>query len=300
MTDTFHSGFIAIIGRPNVGKSTFMNKVIGQKIAITSDKPQTTRNKIQGVYTTKDYQMVFIDTPGIHKPKHKLGSFMVKTSENTLNEVDAIIFMVNAEEGFGRGDQFIIDLLQKVKRPVYLVINKVDLIEKDDIFPLINQYQSLHPFTEVVPISAMEGHNVTQLLSLLENELEEGPQFYPDEFITDHPERFIMGELIREKVLRLTKEEIPHSVAVDIEYIERKNNGSVFIQASIITERDSQKGILIGKKGSMLKNIGKEARKDIEHILGSHVYLELWVKVKPGWRNNQRQLNELGFQRDEY
>lgn len=300
MTDTFHSGFIAIIGRPNVGKSTFMNKVIGQKIAITSDKPQTTRNKIQGVYTTKDYQMVFIDTPGIHKPKHKLGSFMVKTSENTLNEVDAIIFMVNAEEGFGRGDQFIIDLLQKVKRPVYLVINKVDLIEKDDIFPLINQYQSLHPFTEVVPISAMEGHNVTQLLSLLENELEEGPQFYPDEFITDHPERFIMGELIREKVLRLTKEEIPHSVAVDIEHIERKNNGSVFIQASIITERDSQKGILIGKKGSMLKNIGKEARKDIEHILGSHVYLELWVKVKPGWRNNQRQLNELGFQRDEY
>lgn len=300
MTDKFHSGFIAIIGRPNVGKSTFMNRVVGQKVAITSDKPQTTRNKIQGVYTTKDYQMVFIDTPGIHKPKHKLGAFMVQTSENTLNEVDAIIFMVNAQEGFGRGDQFIIDLLKKVNRPVYLVFNKVDLIEKDDIFPLIEQYKSLHTFTEIVPISAMEGNNVTHLLSLLENELEEGPQYYPDDFITDHPERFIMGELIREKVLRLTKEEIPHSVAVDIENIERKDNGSVLIQASIITERDSQKGILIGKKGSMLKSIGKEARKDIEHILGSHVYLELWVKVKPGWRNNQKQLHELGFQRDEY
>ncbi len=300
MANTFHSGFIAIIGRPNVGKSTFMNRVVGQKIAITSDKPQTTRNKIQGVYTTDDYQMVFIDTPGIHKPKHKLGSFMVQTSENTLNEVDAIIFMINAQEGFGRGDQFIIDLLKNVRRPVYLVINKVDLIEKDAIFSLIDQYQSLYAFTEIVPISALEGNNVQHLLSLLENELEEGPQFYPDEFVTDHPERFIMAELIREKVLRLTKEEIPHSVAVNIEHIERKNDQTVVIQASIITERGSQKGILIGKKGSMLKNIGKEARKDIEHILGSHVYLELWVKVKPGWRNDQRQLHELGFQRDEY
>lgn len=300
MTETFHSGFIAIIGRPNVGKSTFMNRVLGQKVAITSDKPQTTRNKIQGVYTTKDFQMVFIDTPGIHKPKHKLGTFMVQTSENTLNEVDAIIFMVNAHEGLGRGDQFIIDMLKNVRRPVYLVINKVDLIEKDAIFPIIESYQSLYDFTEIVPISAVEGYNVEHLLTLLENELEEGPQFYPDEFVTDHPERFIMGELIREKVLRLTKEEIPHSVAVNIEHIERRNNGSVFIQASIITERDSQKGILIGKKGSMLKAIGKEARKDIEHILGSHVYLELRIKVKPGWRNNQRQLHELGFQRDEY
>lgn len=300
MSDTFHSGFIAIIGRPNVGKSTFMNRVVGQKIAITSDKSQTTRNKIQGVYTTEHNQMVFIDTPGIHKPKHKLGSFMVQTSENTLNEVDAILFMINAQEGFGRGDQYIIDLLAKVKRPVYLVINKVDLIEQDAIFPLIEQYQSLYEFTEVVPISALEGNNVEHLLSLLENELEEGPQFYPDDFVTDHPERFIMGELIREKVLRLTKEEIPHSVAVDIEQIERRENGSVFIQASIITERGSQKGILIGKKGSMLKQIGKEARKDIETILGSHVFLELWVKVKPDWRNNQRQLHELGFQRDEY
>lgn len=300
MTDTFHSGFIAIIGRPNVGKSTFMNRVVGQKIAITSDKPQTTRNKIQGVYTTDQLQMVFIDTPGIHKPKHKLGSFMVQTSVNTLNEVDAILFMINAHEGFGGGDEYIIDLLKNVKRPVYLVINKVDLIQPDDIFPLIEQYQSLYEFTEVVPISALEGNNVNHLLSLLENELEEGPQFYPDEFVTDHPERFIMGELIREKVLQLTKEEIPHSVAIDIENIERRENGSVFIQASIITERGSQKGILIGKKGSMLKEIGKQARLDIEKILGSKVFLELWIKVKPDWRNNQRQLHELGFQRDEY
>ncbi len=300
MSKPFHSGFIAIIGRPNVGKSTFMNRVVGQKIAITSDKSQTTRNKIQGVYTKDHSQMVFIDTPGIHKPKHKLGSFMVQTSENTLNEVDAILFIVNAQEGFGRGDQYIIDLLTNVSRPVYLLINKVDLIAQDAIFPLIEQYQSLYDFTEIVPISALEGNNVEHLLSLLENELEEGPQYYPDDFVTDHPERFIMGELIREKVLRLTKEEIPHSVAIDIEQIERRDNGSVFIQASIITERSSQKGILIGKKGSMLKQIGKEARKDIEKILGSHVFLELWVKVKPDWRNNQRQLHELGFQRDEY
>lgn len=300
MKDTFHSGFIAIIGRPNVGKSTFINQVIGQKIAITSDKPQTTRNKIQGVYTTEEHQMVFIDTPGIHKPKHKLGSFMVETAENTLNEVDAIIFMVNAQEGYGRGDQFIIDLLQRVQKPVYLIINKVDLIEQDDIFPLIAQYQALHTFTEIVPVSALEGYNVTHLLTLLEDELEEGPQFYPDEFITDHPERFIMGEFIREKVLHFTQEEIPHSVAVHIEYIERQENDSVRIQAAIITERDSQKGILIGKKGSMLKKIGKESRKDIEKLLGSHVYLELWVKVKKGWRNNDHQLYELGFQQDEY
>lgn len=300
MSKPFHSGFIAIIGRPNVGKSTFMNRVVGQKIAITSDKSQTTRNKIQGVYTKDHSQMVFIDTPGIHKPKHKLGSFMVQTSENTLNEVDAILFIVNAQEGFGRGDQYIIDLLTNVSRPVYLLINKVDLIAQDAIFPLIEQYQSLYDFTEIVPISALEGNNVEHLLSLLENELEEGPQYYPDDFVTDHPERFIMGELIREKVLRLTKEEIPHSIAIDIEQIERRDNGSVFIQASIITERSSQKGILIGKKGSMLKQIGKEARRDIEKILGSHVFLELWVKVKPDWRNNQRQLHELGFQRDEY
>ncbi|RKQ37821.1 GTPase Era [Oceanobacillus halophilus] len=300
MEDNYKSGFIAIIGRPNVGKSTFLNRVIGQKIAIMSDKPQTTRNKIQGVLTTHDSQIIFIDTPGIHKPKHRLGDFMVQVAENTLNEVDAVLFMINAKEGYGKGDQFIIDLLAKTKRPVFLIINKIDLIHPDDVFPLIEQYKDKANFQEVIPISALQGNNVNHLLEVLKSHLPEGPQYYPEDQVTDHPERFIITELIREKVLELTREEIPHSITVVMENLEKRDSNAIFIQATIVTERKTQKGILIGKQGSMLKKIGKNARKDIEALLGSKVYLELWVKVKKDWRNKQSQLHEYGFRSDEY
>ncbi|MEC5422223.1 GTPase Era [Virgibacillus sp. C22-A2] len=296
----FKSGFVAIIGRPNVGKSTFMNQVIGQKIAIMSDKAQTTRNKIQGVLTQDDSQIIFIDTPGIHKPKHRLGDFMVKAAVNSLNEVDAVLFMIDAKDGYGRGDQYILDLLQRVKSPVYLIINKIDLIHPDDLFPLIDRYKDKLKFEEVIPISALEGNNVTHLLDLLKTKLPEGPQYYPEDQVTDHPERFIISELIREKVLQLTREEIPHSIAVVIENIEKRDSQSVLIQATIVTERKTQKGILIGKQGSMLKNIGKNARKDIEALLGTKIYLELWIKVKKDWRNKESQLHEYGFRSDEY
>lgn len=300
MEKEFKSGFISIIGRPNVGKSTFMNRVIGQKIAIMSDKPQTTRNKIQGVLTEEDAQYIFIDTPGIHKPKHKLGDFMVKVAENTLNEVDVIIFMINADEGYGRGDQFIMDRLENVNTPVFLVINKIDQIHPDQLLPLIEQYRNKYSFDEIVPISALEGNNVSKLLEVIKSYLPEGPQYYPEDQVTDHPERFIISELIREKALHLTREEIPHSIAVVIENIEHREKGAVFIQAAMITERKSQKGIIIGKQGSMLKEIGKQARQDIEALLGTKIYLELWVKVQKDWRNRQTNLNEYGFSRDEY
>ncbi|MCG5103079.1 GTPase Era [Oceanobacillus alkalisoli] len=300
MESNYKSGFIAIIGRPNVGKSTFLNHVVGQKIAIMSDKPQTTRNKIQGVLTTDDYQMVFIDTPGIHKPKHRLGDFMMKIADNTLNEVDAVLFMINADEGYGRGDQFIIERLENVKSPVFLIINKIDLVSPEALLGIIDEYRQKGDFQEIIPISALQGNNVNRLLTELQNYLPEGPQYYPQDQITDHPERFIITEFIREKALHLTREEVPHSIAVALENMEKRKDDTVFIQATIITERSSQKGIIIGKQGRMLKKIGQEARKDIEHLLGSKVYLELWVKVKKDWRNKQSQLHELGFRQDEY
>ena len=296
----FKSGFITIIGRPNVGKSTFMNRVIGQKIAIMSDKAQTTRNKIQGVLTTEDAQLIFIDTPGIHKPKHRLGDFMVNVAESTLNEVDAVLFMINAKEGYGKGDQYILDRLQKVNSPIFLIINKIDLVHPDELLALIDQYKDKCKFEEIIPISALEGNNVNHLVDVLKSHIPEGPQYYPEDQVTDHPERFIITELIREKVLHLTKEEVPHSIAVAIENIEKREQEKLLVQATIITERSTQKGILIGKQGSMLKNIGKNARKDIEALLGSKVYLELWVKVKKDWRNRQSQLLEYGYRSDEY
>lgn len=296
----YKSGFITIIGRPNVGKSTYLNQVIGQKIAIMSDKAQTTRNKIQAVLTTKDAQMVFIDTPGIHKPKHRLGDFMMKVATNTLNEVDIVLFMVNATEKFGKGEEFILEKLKGIKTPVFLVINKIDLIHPDDLFDVINQYKDRFPFAEIVPISALQGNNVPHLLEIIKKYLPEGPQYYPEDQITDHPERFIIAELIREKILHLTHEEIPHSIAVLIEKIETKENGKLHIMAAIVVERDSQKGIIIGKQGSMLKQVGTRARKDIENLLGSKVYLELWVKVQKDWRNKPTFLQEIGYREDEY
>ncbi|MEL3972858.1 GTPase Era [Rossellomorea oryzaecorticis] len=295
----FKSGFISIIGRPNVGKSTFLNRVIGQKIAIMSDKPQTTRNKVQGVLTTDQSQMIFIDTPGIHKPKHKLGDFMMKIAQNTLKEVDIILFMVNVEEGLGKGDLFIIEKLKGVKTPVFLILNKIDLIHPDALLPIIQQYNELYPFAATVPVSALEGNNVEHLLGLIQENLPEGPQFYPADQITDHPERFIVSELIREKVLHLTREEIPHSLAVVIDKMERKDDKNLIdVMATIIVERDSQKGIIIGKQGSMLKEVGKRARMDIENLLGSKVYLELWVKVQKDWRNRASNLRDYGFNDD--
>ena len=295
------SGFISIIGRPNVGKSTFLNRVIGQKIAIMSDKPQTTRNKVQGVLTTNDAQLVFIDTPGIHKPKHKLGDFMMKVAQNTLKEVDIVLFMVNAEEGFGRGEEFILDKFQSIKTHVFLVINKIDLVHPDQLMEIIVSYKEKYPFAEIIPISALEGNNLEVLLDVIKKYIPEGPQYYPADQVTDHPERFIVSELIREKALHLTREEIPHSLAVVIEKMERiEDKDVVHVMATIIVERDSQKGIVIGKQGSMLKEIGKRARQDIENLLGTKVFLELWVKVQKDWRNKMSQLRDFGFREDEY
>ncbi|WEV55809.1 GTPase Era [Ligilactobacillus acidipiscis] len=300
MTKTFHSGFVAIIGRPNVGKSTFLNYVIGQKIAIMSDKPQTTRNKIQGIYTTDDSQIIFIDTPGIHKPQSKLGDFMVDSALSTLNEVDAVLFMVNATQKRGKGDDFIIKRLQNVKKPIYLVINKIDQIHPNDILPIVDDYRHSLDFQEVYPISALKGNNVFELVDNLVTDLPEGPQFYPEDEVTDHPERFIISELIREKVNQLTREEIPHSVAVVTERVKRENEQKIQVSASIIVERNSQKGIIIGKGGKMLKRIGTLARKDIETLLGDKVYLELWVKVQENWKDRKTDLQSLGYKQDDY
>ncbi|MCM3089133.1 GTP-binding protein Era [Bhargavaea ginsengi] len=297
----YKSGFISIIGRPNVGKSTFLNRVVGQKIAIMSDKPQTTRNKVQGVVTTEDSQMVFIDTPGIHKPKHKLGDFMMKVAKNTLKEVDLVLFMANADESLGKGDEFIMDMLRDSGTPVVLVLNKIDLIHPDELIGVIDTYRGLMDFDEIVPISALQGNNVERLMEVIKEYLPEGPQYYPADQVTDHPERFIISELIREKVLHLTREEIPHSVAVVIERIaKREGQDTVDVSATIIVERDSQKGIVIGKRGALLKEVGTRARQDIEMLLGSKVYLELWVKVQKDWRNRSNQLREYGFRDDEY
>lgn len=296
---SFHSGFVAIIGRPNVGKSTLMNQVIGQKIAIMSDKPQTTRNKIHGVYTTNRSQIVFLDTPGIHKRQSKLGDYMNQTAISTLGEVEAVLFLIDASEGLGGGDRFIAEQLKNVKTPVILVMNKIDKLEPDALLPMITEYSKLHDFAEIVPISAKVGSNVNTLLEQLEKYLPEGPQYYPEDQVTDHPEQFVIAELIREKILHLTREEVPHSIAVAIEDMRAESNGVVHISAVIFVERDSQKGIIIGKQGAMLKEVGRRARTDIENLLGSKTFLELWVKVKKDWRNQERVLRDLGFHKDQ-
>lgn len=294
----FRSGFVAIIGRPNVGKSTLMNQMIGQKVAIMSDKPQTTRNKIHGVYTTDNSQIVFLDTPGIHKPNSKLGDYMMKAAHGTLGEVDAILFLMDVTEGFGGGDRYIIEQLKQVKTPVILVMNKIDQIEPEQLLPLIVQYKDLHEFAEIIPISAKEGNNVATLLEQTTKYLPEGPQYYPADQVTDHPEQFVVAELVREKILHMTREEVPHSIAVHIEDMRVQENGVVYIGAVIFVERDSQKGIIIGKKGAMLKEVGQKARKDIETLLGSKTFLELWVKVKKDWRNQASVLHELGYRHE--
>ena len=294
------SGFVAIVGRPNVGKSTLLNRIVGQKIAIMSDKAQTTRNKIQGVYTTDDAQLIFIDTPGIHKPKHRLGDFMVETAYSALREVDAVLFMIAADEKRGKGDDFIIERLKTVDSPVYLVINKIDKVHPDELLGIIDDYRQQLSFKEIIPISATEGNNFETLMGTLVEQMPTGPQYFPDDQITDHPEYFIVSELIREKVLLLTRDEVPHSVAVVVDSMKRNENDKVHIQATIIVERDSQKGIIIGKGGKMLKDIGTKSRREIELLLGDKVFLELWVKVQKDWRDKQTYLTDYGYKKEDY
>ena len=293
------SGFVSIIGRPNVGKSTFMNRVIGHKIAIMSDKAQTTRNKIQGVMTREDAQIIFLDTPGIHKAKHKLGDYMMRVAKNTLSEIDAIMFMVNVNEDIGRGDEYIMEMLKNVKTPVFLVLNKIDLVHPDALMPKIEKYKTYMDFTEIVPISALEGLNVDHFIDVLKDYLPEGPKYYPDDQISDHPEQFVVGEIIREKILHLTSEEIPHAIGVNVDRMIKESEERVRIEATIFVERDSQKGIVIGKGGKKLKEVGKRARRDIEMLLGSKVYLELWVKVQKDWRNKVNFIRQMGYVEDQ-
>ena len=289
------SGFIAVIGRPNVGKSTLINKIIGQKIAIMSDKPQTTRSRIQCILTQDDAQIIFLDTPGIHKPKFKLGEYMLKAAEGTLKEVDAIFFVIDATEKFGGGENFIIERLKETSKPVILVLNKIDLIDRKKILPIIASYDQKYKFAAIIPISAKEKSNLESLIDESLKFLPDGVKYFPDDMVTDQPERLITAELIREKILELTRDEIPHSVAVDIDEISERENGTQFIRATIYVERDSQKGILIGKNGSMLKEIGSLARQEIGILFDANIFLDLWVKVRKDWRNSDSSLKQFGF-----
>ena len=293
----FKSGCVSIGGRPNVGKSTLMNNVVGEKIAIMSDKPQTTRNTIQAVYTDEEMQIVFLDTPGIHKPKNKLGEFMVKAATEAFKNVDLILFVVDDSKKIGPGDRKIIEDLRSVKTPIILVVNKIEqLAQKDELFDIIKMYDREGIFKEIVPISALKGKNTDTLIKVIQNYLEEGPKYFPDYMITDQPERVLIAELIREKVLHYLNDEIPHGVAVEIEKMKaRKDKEIVDVSAVIYCERDSHKGIIIGKNGRKLKGIGKSARQDIELLLGSQINLQLWVKVKENWRNLQNYINNFGY-----
>ena len=291
----FKSGFVAVVGRPNVGKSTLINALIDDKIVIVSDKAQTTRNRIVCVYTDEKKQIVFMDTPGIHKPKHKLGEFMVDQAVDSLREVEAVLFVVAANEKRGPGDNFVIEQLKKVNVPVFLIVNKIDTMEKQDLLEAIVSYENSYPFEAVVPISAKEKDNIEEVVNLLEKHLPEGPKYFPDDMITDQPERLIISDIVREKILLQTHDEIPHAIAVDVDEMKTRDDGTTYVRATIYVERDSQKGIIIGKQGAMLKTIGRQARGDVEHLLATKVFLDLWVKVKKDWRNKSGMLSELGY-----
>ena len=291
----FKSGFVAVVGRPNVGKSTLINALIDDKIVIVSDKAQTTRNRIVCVYTDEKKQIVFMDTPGIHKPKHKLGEFMVDQAVDSLREVEAVLFVVAAKEKRGPGDNFVIEQLRKVNVPVFLIVNKIDTMEKQDLLEAIVSYENSYPFEAVVPISAKEKDNIEEVVNLLEKHLPEGPKYFPDDMITDQPERLIISDIVREKILLQTHDEIPHAIAVDVDEMKTREDGTTYVRATIYVERDSQKGIIIGKQGAMLKTIGRQARGDVERLLATKVFLDLWVKVKKDWRNKSGMLSELGY-----
>lgn len=300
MKENFKSGFVAIIGRPNVGKSTLMNHLIGQKIAITSKKPQTTRNKIQTVYTCEDGQIIFLDTPGIHKAKNKLGEYMVNVAEQTLKDVDVILWLVEPTTYIGAGEKHIAEQLQKTSLPVILVINKVDTVKKEDILQVIDNYRKLYDFAEIIPASALRGQNTKDIVNSLFKYMPYGPMFYDEDAVTDQPQRQIVAEIIREKALHALDEEIPHGIAVTIEKMrERKGQHIVDIEATIICERDSHKGIIIGKQGSMLKKIGSNARFEIEKMLEERVNLKIWVKVKKDWRDSDTLMKNFGYNKKE-
>ena len=300
MNENFKSGFVALVGRPNVGKSTLMNHLIGQKIAITSEKPQTTRNRIQTVYTDKRGQIIFLDTPGIHKAKNKLGQYMVNVAEGTLNEVDVIMWLVEPTTYIGAGEQHIAELLSKVKTPVILAINKIDTVKDEEIIAkAIDTYKNVCPFAEIVPVSALRNQNTDKMTELLFQYLPYGPQYYDEDTVTDQPMRQIAAELIREKALRLLQDEIPHGIAVTIEQMKERDNGIFDIEATIVCERDSHKGIIIGKGGAMLKRIGSQARREIENLMGAKVNLQLWVKVRKEWRDSELYMKNYGYNQKE-
>ena len=296
--EQMRTGFATLIGRPNVGKSTLMNRIIGQKIAITSNKPQTTRNRIQTVYTSEEGQIVFVDTPGIHKAKNKLGDYMVNVAQRTINEVDVILWLVEPSNFIGAGERHIIEQLKKTKTPVILVINKIDTVKRDQLLEYIDTYRKELDFAEIVPVSALKADNIEELLKCIMKYLPYGPAFYDEDTVTDQPMRQIVAELIREKALRLLSEEIPHGVAVSIESMKFKKN-IVDIEATIICERDSHKGIIIGKGGAMLKKIGSQARPEIENMLEKQANLQLWVKVKKDWRDSDFLLKNFGYNENE-
>ena len=298
MKKDFKSGFVTLIGRPNVGKSTLMNYLIGQKIAITSNKPQTTRNRIQTVLTTEDGQIVFVDTPGIHKAKNKLGEYMVHVAERTLDEVDVVLWLVEPTTFIGAGERHIAEQLRKIKTPVILVINKVDMVKREEVLPAIAAYKDLYEFAEIVPVSARNGDNTEELVKVILKYLPYGPQFYDEDTVTDQPERQIVAELIREKALHSLNEEIPHGIAVAIDRMKMQNK-VMHIDATIICERESHKGIIIGKQGNMLKKIGSTARYEIEKMLDCKVNLKLWVKVKKDWRDSEFLMKNFGYLEDE-
>ncbi len=292
----FKSGFVTIVGRPNVGKSTLMNRMVGEKIAIMSDKPQTTRNKIQSIYTQDNFQIIFLDTPGIHKPKNKLGEYMVKSAQQTLNEVDMVLFLIDDTANMGGGDQFILESLKEIKTPIILVINKIDKIPPDAYEKMFHLYNETGIFKEIIGISALEDINIQKLLNKILSFLPEGPQYFPGDMITDQPERVIVSEIIREKLLHYLQDEVPHGVAVQIDSMKKREDKDIIdIQATILCERKSHKGIIIGKNGRKLKGIGKSAREDIERLMGTKIFLELCVKIKEDWRDHEGTLNQLGY-----
>ncbi len=296
MTNKFKSGFVTLIGRPNVGKSTLMNMLVGEKISIISSKPQTTRNKIQTILTTDNAQVIFIDTPGLHTAKSKLGEYMVKSAETTMNDVDLVLYLIEPFEKIKDSDKAILERLKNVTTPVFLVINKIDTVNKEDLFKVISAYKEVYDFKEIIPISALKQQNKKDLLEYIERYLPEGPQYFPEDMITDQPEKQIVSEIIREKALYLLQEEIPHGIAVEVTSMKvRKNKNMYDIDATIYCERESHKGIIIGKQGTMLKKIGTNARKDIQRFLGASVNLQLWIKVKKGWRDNDFLLKNFGY-----
>ena len=296
MTENFKSGFVTLIGRPNVGKSTLMNQLIGQKIAITSNKPQTTRNKIQTVYTCEEGQIVFVDTPGIHKAKNKLGEYMVNVAEQTLKEVDVVLWLVEPTDFIGAGERHIAEQLERVSTPVILVINKVDTIKKEEILKFIDSYRKIYNFAEIVPVSALKGTNTDDLINTIFKYLKEGPMFYDEDTVTDQPMRHIVAELVREKALKCLDDEIPHGIAVYIDQMKERKSGKIIdIDATIVCERDSHKGIIIGKHGVMLKKIGSAARYEIEKMMEIQINLKLWVKVRKEWRDSDVQLKNFGY-----